>query len=184
MIHSLPVRLHCSNLMPPIIVLTTELFSALASQMLATWPSHRVMGLIIEETKTFKAKYQVGDWKFRTHKPWEMSKERNKMPGREIKVFISCELKSNKIIGFGDIFCCCCCCCCLVASVVSDSVRPHGLQPTRLLCPWYFPGKSTGVGCHCLLRILWPFAKEKIQKEIVNNSVFQRHEADLFYYLS
>ena len=25
------------------------------------------------------------------------------------------------------------------------------LQPTRLLCPWDFPGKSTGVGCHCLL---------------------------------
>ena len=28
---------------------------------------------------------------------------------------------------------------------------PHGLQPTRLFCPWDFPGKSTGVGCHCLL---------------------------------
>ena len=39
-------------------------------------------------------------------------------------------------------------------SVVSDSLRPHGLQPTRLLCPWDFPGKSTGVGCHCLLCIL------------------------------
>ena len=36
-------------------------------------------------------------------------------------------------------------------SVVSDSSRPHGLQPTRLLCPWDFPGRSTGVGCHCLL---------------------------------
>ena len=36
-------------------------------------------------------------------------------------------------------------------SVVSDSLRPHELQPTRLLCPWDFPGKSTGVGCHCLL---------------------------------
>ena len=35
-------------------------------------------------------------------------------------------------------------------SVVSDSSRPHGLQPARLLCPWDFPGKSTGVGCHCL----------------------------------
>ena len=30
--------------------------------------------------------------------------------------------------------------------------QPHGLQPTRLLRPWDFPGKSTGVGCHCLLR--------------------------------
>ena len=29
--------------------------------------------------------------------------------------------------------------------------RPHGLQPTRLLHLWDFPGKSTGVGCHCLL---------------------------------
>ena len=37
-------------------------------------------------------------------------------------------------------------------SVVSDSLWPHGLQPTRLLCPWDFPGKSTGVGCHCLLK--------------------------------
>ena len=40
-------------------------------------------------------------------------------------------------------------------SVVSDSLRPHGLQPTRLLHPWDFPGKSTGVGCHCLLRLCW-----------------------------
>ena len=36
-------------------------------------------------------------------------------------------------------------------SVVSDPQRPHGLQPSRLLHPWDFPGKSTGVGCHCLL---------------------------------
>ena len=33
---------------------------------------------------------------------------------------------------------------------MSDSSRPHGLQPTRLL-PWDFPGKRAGVGCHCLL---------------------------------
>ena len=31
---------------------------------------------------------------------------------------------------------------------------PHGLQPTRLLHPWDFPGKSTGVGGHCLLHLL------------------------------
>ena len=37
-------------------------------------------------------------------------------------------------------------------SVVSDSSQPHGLQPTRLLRPWDFPGKSTGVGCHRLLQ--------------------------------
>ena len=39
-------------------------------------------------------------------------------------------------------------------SVVSDSSWSHGLQPTRLLCPWDFPSKSTGVGSHCLLCLL------------------------------
>ena len=38
-------------------------------------------------------------------------------------------------------------------SVVSDPQWPHELQPSRLLCPWDFPGKSTGVGCHCLLLV-------------------------------
>ena len=38
-----------------------------------------------------------------------------------------------------------------IRSVVSDSLRPHRRQPTRLLHPWDCPGKSTGVGCHCLL---------------------------------
>ena len=42
--------------------------------------------------------------------------------------------------------------CVLSCSVVSDSPQPHGLQPARLLCPWNFPGKSTGVDCHFLLQ--------------------------------
>ena len=37
-------------------------------------------------------------------------------------------------------------------SVVSDSLQPHGPEPARLLCPWDFPGKNTGVGCHSLLQ--------------------------------
>ena len=37
-------------------------------------------------------------------------------------------------------------------SVVSDFLRPHGLQPTRLPGPWDFPGMNTGVGCHLLLQ--------------------------------
>ena len=45
-----------------------------------------------------------------------------------------------------------CCCCCCVASVVSDSMRPQRRQPTRLPCPWDFPGKNTGVDCHFLLQ--------------------------------
>ena len=31
-------------------------------------------------------------------------------------------------------------------------MQPHGLWPTKLLCPWHFPGKNTGVGCHFLLQ--------------------------------
>ena len=41
-------------------------------------------------------------------------------------------------------------------SVVSDSLRPHGLQPTRILSPWDFPGKNTGVGCHFFLQGIFP----------------------------
>ena len=41
-------------------------------------------------------------------------------------------------------------------SVVSDSLRPHGLQPTVLLCPWDSPGKNTGMGCHSLLQKIFP----------------------------
>ena len=40
-----------------------------------------------------------------------------------------------------------CCFCCLVAKSC-----PTLLWPTRLLCPWDFPGKNTGVGCHLLLQ--------------------------------
>ena len=37
-------------------------------------------------------------------------------------------------------------------SVMSSSLWPLGLQPATLLCPWDFPGKKTGVGCHFLLQ--------------------------------
>ena len=47
--------------------------------------------------------------------------------------------------GLSDSKCKCAC------SVVSSSLQPHGLESDRLLCPWNFPGKSIGVGCHFLL---------------------------------
>ena len=40
----------------------------------------------------------------------------------------------------------------LALPVASDSLRPHGLLPARLLCPWDYPGKNTRVGCHFLLQ--------------------------------
>ena len=47
-----------------------------------------------------------------------------------------------------------CCCCCKVRSVVSNSVRPHRRQTTRLPHPWNSQGKDTGVGCHFLLQCM------------------------------
>ena len=43
-----------------------------------------------------------------------------------------------------------------VCSTVSDSLRPHGLQPARLLCPWDFAVKNTGAGNHFLLQGIFP----------------------------
>ena len=40
--------------------------------------------------------------------------------------------------------------------VMSDSWWSHGLVPTRLLCPWNYPGKNTGVGSHALLQGIFP----------------------------
>ena len=49
--------------------------------------------------------------------------------------------------------------------MVTDSVRPHRRQPTRLPCPWDSPGKNTGVGCHFLLQCM----KVKSEKEIAQS---------------
>ena len=58
-------------------------------------------------------------------------------------------------------------------SVMSDSLRPHGLQPTRLLCPWDFPGKNTGVGCNFLLQ---PFSSRKINRRKINEYAWHLHK--------
>ena len=41
-------------------------------------------------------------------------------------------------------------------SVISDSLRSHGLYPAKLLCPWNFLRKDTGVGCHFLFQGIFP----------------------------
>ena len=52
-----------------------------------------------------------------------------------------------------------------VASVVSDSVRPHRRLPSRLPRPWDSPGKNTGVGCHFLLQC----RKVKSEREVAQS---------------
>ena len=49
-----------------------------------------------------------------------------------------------------------CIMCVLSHTVMSTSLQPHGLQPSRLLCPQDFPGKSAGMGCHFLLQRIFP----------------------------
>ena len=46
--------------------------------------------------------------------------------------------------------------CVLSCSVMSNCLWPHGLYPARSFCPWNFPGKNTGVGCHFLLHWVLP----------------------------
>ena len=46
--------------------------------------------------------------------------------------------------------------CCVLCSVMTDSLQPRGFQPARLLCPWDFPGKNTGRGCHFPLQDIFP----------------------------
>ena len=48
---------------------------------------------------------------------------------------------------------------------MSDSVRPHRRQPTRLPCPWDSPGKNTGVGCHFLVQCM----KVKSESEVARS---------------
>ena len=48
---------------------------------------------------------------------------------------------------------------------MSDSVRPHRRQPTRLRRPWDSPGKNTGVGCHFLFQCM----KEKRESEVAQS---------------
>ena len=55
---------------------------------------------------------------------------------------------------------------------MSDSVRPHRRQPTRLPHPWDSPGKNTGVGCHFLLQ------RMKVKSEVTQSCPTVRNPAD------
>ena len=57
---------------------------------------------------------------------------------------------------------------------MSDSVRPHRPQPTRLRCPWDSPGKNTGVGCHFLIQCM----KVKSESEVAQSCPTLRDPMD------
>ena len=57
---------------------------------------------------------------------------------------------------------------------MSDSVRPHRQQPTRLPRPWDSPGKNTGVGCHFLLQCM----KVKSESEVTQSCLTLSNPVD------
>ena len=57
---------------------------------------------------------------------------------------------------------------------MSDSVRPHRRQPTRLPRPWDSPGKNTGVGCHFLLQCM----NVKSESEVAQSCLTLRDPMD------
>ena len=73
-------------------------------------------------------------------------------PGRFCYPTVSYVHRALNLTGYRMLVCHYSWHCCEVASVVSDSVRPHGRQPTRLPRPWDSPGMNTGVDCHFLLQ--------------------------------
>ena len=72
----------------------------------------------------------------------------------------NCETQSSLLdflyLTIVIVYVCVCPCVCISHSVMSNSLQPHGVQPTRLFCPWDFPGNNTGVGCHFLLQGIFP----------------------------
>ena len=83
------------------------------------------------------------------HSPGENPRQKEKTEGRgperEIEQDFGWRVNSQKCTFLHVLRC----------SVTSNSLQPHGPQPTRLLCPWNSPGKNT-VGCHSLLQGIFP----------------------------
>ena len=72
-----------------------------------------------------------------------------------------------------------CVCMCVLSRV---SLSPHGLYPARFLCPWDFPSKNIGVGCHFLLQGNLPNPVIKLMSP--GSPVLQEDSLSLSYLIS
>ena len=70
---------------------------------------------------------------------------------QKILHFTSKNMKHNKVY-INHLVCVCVCVSVCLCSVMLDSSRPHELWTARVLCPWNFPGKNTGMGSRSLLQ--------------------------------
>ena len=68
----------------------------------------------------------------------------------------------------------------LVSNLGLTLLRSHGLEPARLLCPWDFPGKNTGVNCHYLLQLDLSDPKIKLMCRALASEFFTTEPATLF----
>ena len=85
---------------------------------------------------------------FFPYKPDSNSKSSSAQPPRKLlPVSLGCHLKSPGSIWLSSLLCHC-----LVINSCLTLLRPHGLEPARLLCSSDSPGKNAGVGCHFLLK--------------------------------
>ena len=67
-------------------------------------------------------------------------------------MYLSLFAATSKFNSWNSLVCTLWCCCCVVSKLCPTFLWSHGLQPTRLLCLWDFPGKNAEVGCHFLLQ--------------------------------
>ena len=57
--------------------------------------------------------------------------------------------------------------CCLVTPLCLTFLQPHGWRPARLLCPWDFPAKNSGVSCHFLFQGIFLTLLSKIRRTLI-----------------
>ena len=71
-------------------------------------------------------------------------------------IMLECDVFERNPVSACPPLCFCCHDACMYAHSLQScpTLRPHGLQPTRLLHPWDSPGKNTGVSCHFLLQCM------------------------------
>ena len=121
-------------------------------------PSRRGSSQPRDQTACFSYVSCIGRWVFSTEPP---GKPKHFLRSVKFKLFIA-------IVET-------CVCVCVSHSVVSDSLRPHGLWPAKFLCPWNSPGKNTGVDSYSLLQGIF-------QTQGLNPGLL--HCRKMFYHLS